>query len=174
MNLFKSFRYSRLPNDSKTESQYPNGARDSKARSPSSLVLLVLLSFAVGALGFFSAQFAKHLFSSRPSLGYLPGMYGIEIALRSTLEIFFSSYTHQGASKVLLFRLIDVIAVDTIVQEFRYNRSFSDAPSNHTNEAWRAIFPTGGGFFTSPVVAPTRSTFSVYHQLHCLVSLRNN
>ncbi|OAG06623.1 uncharacterized protein CC84DRAFT_1088765, partial [Paraphaeosphaeria sporulosa] len=55
---------------------------------------------------------------------------------------------------------------------FRYNRSFSYPPSNHTNHAWREIFPEEGGFFVHPVIAPTRSTFSVFHQLHCLNALR--
>ncbi|KAK7182249.1 hypothetical protein DPSP01_006967 [Paraphaeosphaeria sporulosa] len=63
-------------------------------------------------------------------------------------------------------------SVDTIDHTFRYNRSFSYPPSNHTNHAWREIFPEEGGFFVHPVIAPTRSTFSVFHQLHCLNALR--
>ncbi|KAF2828336.1 hypothetical protein CC86DRAFT_241323, partial [Ophiobolus disseminans] len=60
----------------------------------------------------------------------------------------------------------------TITQTFHYNRSFSYPPSEHTNRAWRNIFPAEGGFFIHPTIAPTRSTFSVFHQLHCLNALR--
>ncbi|KAI0478577.1 hypothetical protein GGR56DRAFT_328896 [Xylariaceae sp. FL0804] len=49
---------------------------------------------------------------------------------------------------------------------------FSYPPSEHTNRAWRDIFPAEGGFFVHPTIAPTRSTFSVFHQLHCLNGLR--
>lgn len=34
------------------------------------------------------------------------------------------------------------------------------------------MFPAEGGFFIHPQIAPTRSTFSVFHQLHCLNALR--
>ena len=54
--------------------------------------------------------------------------------------------------------------------EFRYNRSFTERPSNNTDAAWRSIFPGGGGFFAHPEDDNARATFSVYHQLHCLVS----
>ncbi|KAF7945539.1 hypothetical protein EAE96_010306 [Botrytis aclada] len=55
---------------------------------------------------------------------------------------------------------------------FKYNRSFSEAPSPHTDRAWREIFPAKGGFFVHPVIAPQRSTFSVFHQLHCVDGIR--
>ncbi|MCJ1326667.1 hypothetical protein MMC10_003332 [Thelotrema lepadinum] len=57
---------------------------------------------------------------------------------------------------------------------FRYDRSFSEAPSNRTNTAWRQIFPNEGGFFIHETIAPTRSTFSVFHQLHCLDNIRRS
>lgn len=62
--------------------------------------------------------------------------------------------------------------VESVLQTFRYNRSFSYPPSEHTNRAWRDIFPLQGGFFVHDVVAPTRATFSVFHQLHCVNGLR--
>ncbi|TVY58743.1 Oxidase ustYa [Lachnellula cervina] len=62
--------------------------------------------------------------------------------------------------------------LDTLTHTFLYNRSFSYPPSDHTNRAWRNIFPQEGGFFVHPTVAPTRSTFSVFHQLHCLNGIR--
>ncbi|CAI6332295.1 unnamed protein product [Periconia digitata] len=62
--------------------------------------------------------------------------------------------------------------LDESIHTFHYNRSFSYPPSNRTNRAWRDIFPAEGGFFVHPIVAPTRSTFSVFHQLHCLNAIR--
>ncbi|PVH90660.1 hypothetical protein DM02DRAFT_471231, partial [Periconia macrospinosa] len=59
-----------------------------------------------------------------------------------------------------------------IEHSFKYNRSFSYPPSRFTNHAWRDIFPTEGGFFVHPTIAPTRATFSVFHQLHCLNAIR--
>lgn len=53
---------------------------------------------------------------------------------------------------------------------FHYNRTFGEAPSNFSNAAWLSLFPIQGGFFKHPTIAPQRSAFSVFHQLHCLVS----
>ena len=61
--------------------------------------------------------------------------------------------------------------VNTISEIFRYNRTFSSGPSNITNQAWTQLFPNEGGFFKHPVIAPKRSTFAVFHQLHCLVCI---
>ena len=62
------------------------------------------------------------------------------------------------------------MTVDTVSQVFKYNRTFGDVPSNYTNQAWEDLFPLQGGFFKHPDLAPERSAFSVFHQLHCLVS----
>lgn len=63
---------------------------------------------------------------------------------------------------------MDFIA-ETIETSFQYNRTFAEAPSNETNQAWETIFPPRGGFFRSPTVKDGGS-LAVYHQLHCLVS----
>ena len=55
------------------------------------------------------------------------------------------------------------------MEVFRYNRLFSKAPSRDTEDAWGDIFPDQGGFFVHPKIAPKRSAFAVFHQLHCLV-----
>lgn len=52
---------------------------------------------------------------------------------------------------------------------FHYNKTFGVAPSNDSEQAWSALFPAHGGFFQHPSIAPERSAFSVFHQLHCLV-----
>jgi len=58
------------------------------------------------------------------------------------------------------------------VQVFRYNRTFGELPSNYSNQAWHDLFPEQGGFFKHPTIAPQRSAFAVFHQLHCLNSIR--
>lgn len=52
---------------------------------------------------------------------------------------------------------------------FHYNISFTEEPSLHSDQLWDDMFPMNGGFFVHPTIAPTRSTFSTFHQLHCLV-----
>lgn len=59
--------------------------------------------------------------------------------------------------------------MSTTSEIFRYNRTYGSPPSNITNAAWAALFPEQGGFFKHPSIAPDRSAFSVFHQLHCLV-----
>ncbi|KAF2788810.1 hypothetical protein K505DRAFT_314224 [Melanomma pulvis-pyrius CBS 109.77] len=56
---------------------------------------------------------------------------------------------------------------------FVYNRTFGEPPSDLTNAAWEALFPKHGGFFVHPQLAPRRSAFSVFHQMHCLDELRH-
>lgn len=53
---------------------------------------------------------------------------------------------------------------------FRYNRTFSSAPSPETDISWDSIFPPHGGFFNNTEAGMKRGTFAVFHQLHCLVS----
>ena len=67
--------------------------------------------------------------------------------------------------------LIKPATVQTKPVTFKYNRLFGGEPSNETNEAWEALFPVQGGFFRHPKLASKRSALSVFHQLHCLVSL---
>jgi len=52
---------------------------------------------------------------------------------------------------------------------FTYNPLFGSKPSNESDEAWEELFPKRGGFFNHPVIAPKRSAYAVFHQLHCLV-----
>jgi len=53
---------------------------------------------------------------------------------------------------------------------FKYERLFGEKPSNDSNSAWDELFPKRGGFFSHPKIAPQRSAYAVFHQLHCLVS----
>lgn len=59
--------------------------------------------------------------------------------------------------------------VQTTTRTFHYDPLFGSPPSNATNAAWHSLFPAQGGFFKHPDLAPTRSAFAVFHQLHCLV-----
>ncbi|CRG92118.1 hypothetical protein PISL3812_09173 [Talaromyces islandicus] len=55
---------------------------------------------------------------------------------------------------------------------FTYNRTFAEVPSDESNAAWETLFPTRGGFFKHPQLAPDRSGLAVFHQLHCLDNIR--
>ena len=59
--------------------------------------------------------------------------------------------------------------VTTRSEVFHYNGTFGEAASNASNAAWSELFPKQGGFFKHPTIAPQRSAFAVFHQLHCLV-----
>ena len=58
-------------------------------------------------------------------------------------------------------------------QIFAYNRLFAERPNTTSDKAWHDLFPAQGGFFKHPELAPTRSTFAVFHQLHCLDGIRH-
>ena len=61
------------------------------------------------------------------------------------------------------------IPLGTRSEVFRYSRMFGSAPSDDSDTAWASLFPEQGGYFKHPVIAPERSAFAVFHQLHCLV-----
>ncbi|KAL5117425.1 hypothetical protein ACEQ8H_004741 [Pleosporales sp. CAS-2024a] len=62
---------------------------------------------------------------------------------------------------------------ETVDRLFEYNRTFGDPPSEVSDAAWASLFPKHGGFFVHPELAPKRSAFSVFHQMHCLDELRH-
>jgi hypothetical protein len=66
--------------------------------------------------------------------------------------------------------LLHSFTVEMRSQVFQYDDQFGEAPSPATDAAWKSLFPKQGGFFRHPILAPERSAFSVFHQLHCLVS----
>lgn len=66
----------------------------------------------------------------------------------------------------------DFYVVPTISQTFHYNRTFAEIPSDTSNKAWESLFPPHGGFFDISGVSSQRSTLSIFHQLHCLVSFQ--
>jgi len=67
------------------------------------------------------------------------------------------------------------IPLDIIPQVLEYQRPFADNPKLQDGDIWDSIFPNNGsrgGYFSHPDIAPKRSTFSAYHQLHCLHAIR--
>ncbi|KAF2707642.1 hypothetical protein K504DRAFT_383505, partial [Pleomassaria siparia CBS 279.74] len=66
------------------------------------------------------------------------------------------------------------LLVPTIQKKFVYDRNFSYPPSNSTDDLWNTLFPQNGGFFSHVPNIPTRSTVSVFHQLHCLDAIRHS
>lgn len=65
-------------------------------------------------------------------------------------------------------------AVPMIKKEFQYERLYRSHPSSESDYAWLHPFPSGGGFFKHPTLAPRRSAFSTFHQLHFLNSIRES
>ncbi|KAH3939742.1 hypothetical protein HBI56_224370 [Parastagonospora nodorum] len=55
---------------------------------------------------------------------------------------------------------------------FKMERVFGDKPSRESSSAWDTLMPKRGGFFNHPKIAPKRSAYAVFHQLHCLNALR--
>ncbi|KAK4213822.1 hypothetical protein QBC37DRAFT_422416 [Rhypophila decipiens] len=64
------------------------------------------------------------------------------------------------------------ISFHNLPHTFVYNRTFSEG-THRTDQAWDALFPKQMGYFSHPQIAHGhRSTFSVYHYLHCLNGIR--
>ncbi|KAK0702002.1 hypothetical protein B0T26DRAFT_660122 [Lasiosphaeria miniovina] len=61
--------------------------------------------------------------------------------------------------------------VETAPHVFVYNRTFAEK-SAAADAAWSELFPRQAGYFSHPSLAPQRSTFSVFHYLHCLNGIR--
>jgi hypothetical protein len=64
--------------------------------------------------------------------------------------------------------VIDIVVVGRHSKIFVYDKKFGEV-STEADLAWKGLFPRHGGFFNHPTIAPQRSTFAVFHQLHCLV-----
>jgi len=50
----------------------------------------------------------------------------------------------------------------TVPTPFIYNRTFSDPPSNQSEEAWFSIYPPNNGFFDGATADNERGTFAVW------------
>ncbi|MDI1485618.1 MAG: hypothetical protein OHK93_003807 [Ramalina farinacea] len=53
-----------------------------------------------------------------------------------------------------------------------YNLTYTREPTDETNAAWDAMFPTGVGFVKHPEISPELSGIAVFHELHCVNMLR--
>ncbi|KAF2245314.1 hypothetical protein BU26DRAFT_384158, partial [Trematosphaeria pertusa] len=58
------------------------------------------------------------------------------------------------------------------ITTFQYTSKSAARPSNASDAAWSSLYPKGGTFFSHAPEVPTRSTLSVFHQLHCLDAIR--
>ena len=123
-----------------------NGDRGPRSSYPVSLALGILLISAM------SGFFAGRLSVTDQDRAVVPR------------ELFKNNYHCCDFLKLTL-----EMQVNTRSEVFRYNRTFGEASSNSSNAAWSELFPKQGGFFKHPIIAPQRSAFAVFHQLHCLV-----
>ncbi|PQE21335.1 Tat pathway signal sequence protein [Rutstroemia sp. NJR-2017a WRK4] len=87
---------------------------------------------------------------------------------------------HVGSQRTALRHPLCDESMSTIPLSIRphtltYQRPFADDPALRPTDIWDTIFPnngTVGGYFSHPTIAPQRSTFSAFHQLHCLHAIR--
>ncbi|PVH94788.1 hypothetical protein DM02DRAFT_478708, partial [Periconia macrospinosa] len=64
------------------------------------------------------------------------------------------------------------LLLETKNRLFEHVYIYGDKPSKETDTVWNLLMPKRGGFFNHPKIAPERSTYAVFHQLHCLNALR--
>lgn len=59
-------------------------------------------------------------------------------------------------------------------ETFQYNESFATPPPQEGGQepVWDSLIPNGLGYVKHPTLAPNLSVISVFHQLHCLYTLR--
>lgn len=103
--------------------------------------------------------------SRRPSSPYRSAVRAILLTCTFALTLCIGVFIGRWSSTPT-----SLIPVSSVTAKFVYDRDFSYPPSNSTNAAWQTLFPARGGFFTHAPEIPERSTLSVFHQLHCLVS----
>ena len=63
--------------------------------------------------------------------------------------------------------------VDMVHRTFRYDSAFPQPPTSnhiHSDYPWANLYPEHGPYFNKSASNPERWTFSVFHQLHCVVS----
>ncbi|KAI1172933.1 hypothetical protein F4777DRAFT_484898 [Nemania sp. FL0916] len=114
--------------------------------------------------------------SKRPSASSSVGSSFRNVLLKMTLIcllIISGFFAGRFSISTSIAEREDAFGFATSNHLFEYNRTFGEAPSNATNAAWESLFPKHGGFFVHPELAPKRSAFSVFHQMHCLDELRH-
>ncbi|KAF2019172.1 hypothetical protein BU24DRAFT_114526 [Aaosphaeria arxii CBS 175.79] len=67
----------------------------------------------------------------------------------------------------------ETVGLEPQARIFKEDQKYANRPNLTTNKAWLDLFPMQGGFFRHPKIAPERSTFSTFHQLHCLDGIRH-
>ncbi|KAF6825887.1 hypothetical protein CPLU01_09977 [Colletotrichum plurivorum] len=65
-----------------------------------------------------------------------------------------------------------ILRLPLSAKTLQINLSYAMPPSEAVNKAWSSLIPSRGGFFTYPKIAPEESCFAVFHQLHCLDTIR--
>lgn len=66
--------------------------------------------------------------------------------------------------------------VHMVHHTFHYDKSFSEPPTSnhiHRDYPWANLYPKHGPYFNKSMESSERWTFSVFHQLHCVVSPRD-
>jgi len=110
---------------------------------------------------------------ARHRLLFKPLLLLILVIFTSTLSFLAGKNWQVGVVKN---NYTSTISLDIIPQVLEYKRPFAEDPRLQVEDIWDSIFPNNGsqgsGYFSHPDIAPKRSTFSAYHQLHCLRGIR--
>lgn len=66
------------------------------------------------------------------------------------------------------------VSIGQSVQVFSYNESFVAPPTTRgeLEPIWDSLLPNGLGYVKNPLITANRSVISVFHQMHCLYTLR--
>ena len=105
----------------------------------------------------------------RMSTGWVVLLLAVAAGLLSTTSFAVGRYSVHGnlaREPSLASGPFDGETSEAIVLKF--NKTFTES-SAQTAQAWKEVMPREGGFFDYPATGEGRATFSVYHQLHCLI-----
>jgi hypothetical protein len=106
------------------------------------------------------------------STSYRVGQHSIQAEYQKQnidgMIIYIHSVTLSQHTKLIYF------PVQMVHHSFVYNDSFPKPPTSNVNihhdQPWRTLYPEHGPYFNKTATNPERWTFSVFHQLHCVVS----
>lgn len=103
----------------------------------------------------------------KPCVGRFPQWIYLAFYSLALSGLGFTIGTHYTKHSL---RSTNPLLLETKDQLFEHQKIYGGKPSNESNAVWDSLMPKRGGFFNHPEIAPERSAYAVFHQLHCLVS----
>ncbi|KAI0867358.1 hypothetical protein GGS24DRAFT_515816 [Hypoxylon argillaceum] len=114
--------------------------------------------------------------SSRDTCQKPPSMTGLYSTVFYAVSIALLSLSSYLLGRYLEKRDIDArwfSPPGKTITVFEYQKAFALPPSNESSLSWDSLFPSGQGFVANPEFSPLPGCLAVYHQLHCLNTLRH-